>query len=101
MGGTAGQTVNIEPGQTTSCTVSNIYKTGNVEIQKKIETAPDAAYNAEAEEKRHYNTALSGFAYRLSGTADSGVKVLRYGATDTAGGWCFQMCRWEPTGCRK
>lgn len=85
----AGQTVNIEPGQTTSCTVSNIYKTGNVEIQKKIETAPDAAYNAEAEEKRHYNTALSGFAYRLSGTADSGAKVLRYGATDTAGRLVF------------
>lgn len=81
--------INIEAGQTGTYAVNNIYKTGNVVITKTIETAPADAYNAEAEKAHHYNDTLSGFAYRLSGTSESGVSIVKYGVTDASGKLTF------------
>lgn len=86
----ASGTVNVEPNQTSLYSVNNIYKTGNVELTKKIETAPEDAYNAAAEAEYHYNDKLVGFAYRISGTSDSGIPVLKYGVTDTQGKLIFK-----------
>lgn len=77
--------VNVEPNQTSIYSVNNIYKTGNVDLTKKIETALEDAYNAAAESEYHYNDGLAGFAYKLSGTSDSGISVLKYGVTDKDG----------------
>lgn len=85
----ASGTVNVEPNQTSTFSVNNIYKTGNVEVTKKIETAPENAYNTEAEAEYHYNDELSGFAYKLSATSESGVPVLKYGVTDKNGRLTF------------
>lgn len=82
--------MNVEPNQTSLYSVNNIYKTGNVELTKKIETAPEDAYNAAAEAEYHYNDKLVGFAYRISGTSDSGIPVLKYGVTDTQGKLIFK-----------
>ncbi len=81
--------VNVEPNQTSIYSVNNIYKTGNVDLTKKIETAPENAYNTEAEAEYHYNDELSGFAYKLSATSESGVPVLKYGVTDKNGRLTF------------
>ena len=81
--------VNVEPNQTSIYSVNNIYKTGNVDLTKKIETAPEDAYNATAEAEYHYNDELSGFAYKLSGTSESGIPVLKYGVTDKNGRLTF------------
>lgn len=81
--------INIEAGQTSTYAVNNIYKTGNVVITKTVETAPADAYNAEAEKAHHYNDALSGFAYKLSGTSESGASVVEYGVTDKNGKLTF------------
>ena len=81
--------VNVEPNQTITYSVNNIYKTGNVELTKHIETASEDAYNAEAEAAYHYNDSLSGFAYKLSGMSDSGIPVLKYGVTDEKGKLIF------------
>lgn len=86
----ASGTVNVEPNQTSLYSVNNIYKTGNVELTKKIETAPEDTYNAAAEAEYHYNDKLVGFAYRISGTSDSGIPVLKYGVTDTQGKLIFK-----------
>lgn len=85
----ASGTVNVEPNQTSTYSVNNIYKTGNVDLTKKIETAPEDAYNATAEAEYHYNDELSGFAYKLSGTSESGIPVLKYGVTDKNGRLTF------------
>lgn len=82
--------VNVEPNQTSIYSVNNIYKTGNVVLTKKIETAPEDTYNAAAEAEYHYNDKLVGFAYRISGTSDSGIPVLKYGVTDTRGKLIFK-----------
>lgn len=81
--------VNVEPNQTSIYSVNNIYKTGNVDLTKKIEKAPEDAYNATAEAEYHYNDELSGFAYKLSGTSESGIPVLKYGVTDKNGRLTF------------
>lgn len=86
----ASGTVNVEPNQTSLYSVNNIYKTGNVELTKKIEKAPEDTYNAAAEAEYHYNDKLVGFAYRISGTSDSGIPVLKYGVTDTQGKLIFK-----------
>ncbi len=86
----ASGTVNVELNQTSTYSVNNIYKTGNVDLTKKIETAPEDAYNAAAESEYHYNDELAGFAYRISGTSDSGIPVLKYGVTDTQGKLIFK-----------
>lgn len=86
----ASGTVNVEPNQTSTFSVNNIYKTGNVELAKKIEKAPEDAYNAAAEKEYHYNDELSGFAYKLSGTSESGIPVLKYGVTDKNGKLIFE-----------
>lgn len=82
--------VNVEPNQTSIYSVNNIYKTGNVDLTKKIEKAPEDTYNAAAEAEYHYNDKLVGFAYRISGTSDSGIPVLKYGVTDTQGKLIFK-----------
>ena len=86
----ASGTVNVEQNQTSTFSVNNIYKTGNVELTKKIETAPEDAYNAEAESEYHYNDELSGFSYKLSGTSESGIPVLKYEVTDKNGKLIFE-----------
>lgn len=86
----ASGTVNVEQNQTSTFSVNNIYKTGNVELTKKIETAPEDAYNAAAESEYHYNDELSGFSYKLSGTSESGIPVLKYEVTDKNGKLIFE-----------
>lgn len=65
--------VSVEDGTTTRKTVTNIYKTGNLEVTKVINNTSDI------------EIPLSGFTFRLSGTSRSGEPIELYETTDTSG----------------